>query len=114
MRVKRGIHRHRRHKKLRKLTKGFQGVRRSTIKKAKEALVKAGQHAYRDRKKKKRTFRALWVVRLNAVLRARGTKYSVFIAKLKAAKITLDRQTLSELAIHEPQAFIAVCEKAGV
>lgn len=114
MRVKRGIHRHRRHKKLRRLAKGYQGVRRSTIRKAKEAVVKAGQHAYRDRRKKKRTFRSLWIVRLNAALRERGTKYSVLIDKLKKQNIVLDRQTLSELAIHEPQAFAAVCEKAGL
>lgn len=114
MRVKRGIHRHRRHRKLRRLAKGYEGGRRATVRKAKEAIVKAGQHAYRDRRKKKRTFRRLWIVRLNAVLRERGTKYSVLIDKLKKQNVTLDRQTLSELAIHEPQAFAAVCEKVGL
>lgn len=114
MRVKRGIHRHRRHVKLRRLVKGFQGVRHSTIRKAKEAIVKAGQHAYRDRRKKKRTFRRLWIVRLNAMMRERGTKYSVFIAKLAEHKIALDRQVLSEIAIHEPETFEAVCKKIGL
>jgi large subunit ribosomal protein L20 len=114
MRVKRGIHRHRRHKKLRSLAKGYYGGRRTTVRKAKEAIIKAGQHAYRDRRKKKRTFRRLWIVRLNAVLRERGTKYSIFIAKLAEHKVTLDRQTLSELAIHDPQAFDAVCKKIGL
>lgn len=114
MRVKRGIHRHRRHKKIRSLAKGYQGVRHSTVRKAKEAIIKAGQHAYRDRRKKKRTFRSLWIVRLNAALRERGTKYSVLIAKLHEHKITLDRQTLSELAIHEPETFAAVCTKLGL
>ncbi len=111
MRVKRGIVRHRRHAKLRKLAKGFQGVRRSTVKKAKEAIIKAGQHSYVDRKKKKRTFRALWIVRLNAALRAKDMKYSVFAGKLKAKNIGLDRKALSELAIHEPAAFDAVVKQ---
>lgn len=114
MRVKRGIHRHRRHTKLRRLAKGYQGVRRSTIRKAKEAVIKAGQHAFRDRRKKKRVFRRLWIVRLNAMMRERGTKYSVFIAKLAEQKIAIDRQMLSELAIHEPQTFEAICKKVGL
>ncbi len=111
MRVKRGIVRHRRHKKIRELAKGYQGVRHSTFRKAKEAVIKAGQHSYVDRKKKKRNFRALWIVRLNASLRAMDTKYSVFIGKLTAKKIGLDRKTLSELAIHEPAAFEKVVKE---
>ena len=111
MRVKRGIVRHRRHAKIRKLAKGYQGVRHSTFRKAKEAVIKAGQHSYMDRKKKKRTFRALWIVRLNASLRAMGSKYSVFASKLKAKKIGLDRKALSELAIHEPKTFEAVVKQ---
>jgi large subunit ribosomal protein L20 len=105
MRVKRGIVRHRRHKKMRKLTKGFQGLRRTTFKKAKEAMIKSGQHAYMDRRKKKRVFRSLWIVRLNAAVREAGGKYSTFIDGLKKHNIGLDRKVLSELAIHEPKAF---------
>ncbi len=114
MRVKRGIHRHRRHRKVRRLSKGYQGVKSTTIRKAKEAITKAGQHAYRDRKKKKRTFRRLWIVRLNAALRARGSKYSILIAKMKEHNVTMDRQVLSELAIHEPKTFDAICKKIGL
>src|SRR3990167_6609081 len=112
MRVKRGIVRQRRHKKIRKLAKGYQGGRHGTFVKAKEAVIKAGQHAYRDRKKKKRNFRSLWIVRLNAALRASGTKYSTFISGLKAKKIQLDRKALSELAIHEPEVFAHIVKQA--
>lgn len=108
MRVKRGIHRHRRSKKVHELTKGYRGMRRTTIKKGKEAIVKAGQNAYRDRRLKKRTFRALWTIRLNGALRAQGTNYSRFIKGLKDQKIVLNRKTLSELAIHHPEVFTKV------
>lgn len=114
MRVKRGIHRHRRVKKLKSKVKGFRGMKRTTVKKAKEAVIKAGQNAYRDRKLKKRTFRSLWTVRLNAACREHGASYSVVIAALKKAQIALDRKALSELAIHHPDAFGAVLKKAGV
>lgn len=114
MRVKRGIHRHRRVKKLKALVKGYRGMRRTTVKKAKEAVIKAGQNAYRDRKLKKRTFRSLWNVRLNAALRPMGIKYSQFIPALAKAKIALNRKTLSELAIHHPGAFKAVTKEAGL
>lgn len=114
MRVKRGIHRHRRVKKLKKLVKGYKGMRRTTVKKAKEAVIKAGQNAYRDRKLKKRTFRNLWTVRMNAALRSMGLKYSLFIPALLKAKITLDRKTLSELAIHHPEIFVAVVKETGL
>lgn len=114
MRVKRGIHRHRRVKALRSLTKGYKGMRRATVKKGKEAVIKAGQNAYRDRKLKKRTFRSLWTVRLNAAVRAKGVRYSQLIPALKKAKIELNRKTLSELAIHHPGAFDAVMKAAGV
>ncbi len=110
MRVKRGIVRHRRHKKIRSLAKGYQGLGHTTFVKAKERLIKAGQHAYRDRKKKKRTFRSLWIIRLNASLRESGTKYSVFIDQLHKKGIQLDRKTLSEMAIHEPEAFKKIVE----
>lgn len=114
MRVKRGIHRHRRVKALRALTKGYRGMKRTTVKKGKEAVIKAGQNAYRDRRLKKRTFRSLWTVRLNAAARAKGVRYSQLIPALKKAKIALDRKALSELAIHHPAAFDAVLKEAGV
>lgn len=111
MRVKRGIVRARRHKKIKKLTKGYQGLGHSTFVKAKERLIKAGQHAYMDRKKKKRNFRSLWIVRLNAAIRETGSKYSVFIDQLNKKGIKLDRKTLSELAIHEPETFKKLVEQ---
>ncbi|MDD3896258.1 MAG: 50S ribosomal protein L20 [Candidatus Peribacteraceae bacterium] len=112
MRVKRGTTRHRRHKKIRALAKGYRGMRRTTFKKANEAVMKAGQHAYRDRRRKKRTFRALWIIRLNAAVRAAGVSYSQFIKQLKTKKIGLDRKVLSELAIHEPKVFEKVVNAA--
>ncbi len=105
MRVKRGIVRHRRHKKIRKLAKGYRGMRSSTFVKANEAVIRAGVNAYRDRRLKKRDFRGLWIIRLNAALRARGVTYSVFIKALKAKNVLLNRKTLSELAIHDPAVF---------
>lgn len=114
MRVKRGVQRHKRIKKIRSLTKGYRGMRRSTVKKGKEAIVKAGQNAYRDRKLKKRTFRALWILRISAALRAQGKSYSRFVKALSDKKISLDRKTLSELAIHEPKAFEEVVKVAGI
>lgn len=113
MRVKRGVVRHRRHKKIRNLAKGYRGMRKSSFRKANEAVMKAGQHAYIDRKKKKRTFRSLWIVRLNAALRERGLNYSRFIKGLNDKKIELNRKTLSELAIHEPNAFEAVVKSVA-
>ncbi len=113
MRVKRGIVRHRRHKKIRKLAKGYQGGRHGTFVKAKEAVIKAGQHAYRDRKKKKRNFRSLWIVRLNAAVRATGGKYSIFINQLKKKGIMLDRKVLSELAIREPEVFAKIVKEVS-
>lgn len=112
MRVKRGIHRHRRVKKLKALVRGYRGMKRTTVKKAKEAVIKAGQNAYRDRKLKKRNYRALWNVRLNAALRPLGLTYSRFIPMLKKANIALDRKSLSELAIHHPAVFQAVVQAA--
>lgn len=110
MRVKRGIVRHRKHKKIRKLAKGFHGGRKNTVK-AKEAIVKAGQHAYMDRRKKKRNFRSLWIVRLNAAVRETGSKYSVFVDQLKKKNIQLDRKVLSELAVREPEVFKKLVEE---
>jgi len=114
MRVKRGTVRHKRHKKIRKLAKGYRGMRHTTFKKANEAVLKAGEHAYRDRRKKKRTFRALWITRLNAAVHERGLNYSRFIKGLKDKKIELNRKALSELAIHEPKVFDAVLTATGV
>ena len=113
MRVKRGIVRSRRHKKVKKLTKGYQGLGHSTFVKAKERMIKAGQHSYMDRKKKKRNFRSLWIVRLNAVLRDSGSKYSVFIDQMNKKGIKLDHKALSELAIHEPEAFKKLVEQVS-
>lgn len=110
MRVKRGIVRHRRHKKIRKLAKGYEAGRSATFVKAKEAVIKAGQHAYMDRKKNKRNFRSLWIVRLNAAIRQTGSKYSVFIDQLNKKGIQLDRKVLSELAIREPEVFQKIVE----
>ncbi|MDD5026806.1 MAG: 50S ribosomal protein L20 [Candidatus Peribacteraceae bacterium] len=114
MRVKRGIVRHRRHSKIRALAKGYRGMRHSTFKKAKEAVIKAGQNAYRDRRLKKRTFRALWITRLSAAAAERGVQYSRLVKALKEKHIELDRKVLSELAIHEPTVFDAVLKQAGV
>lgn len=113
MRVKRGIVRHRRHKKVKKLTKGYQGLGHSTFVKAKERMIKAGQHAFMDRRKKKRNFRTLWIVRLNAAVREAGGKYSVFIDQLNKKGIKLDRKVLSELAINEPETFKKLVESVS-
>jgi len=112
MRVTTGIVRHRRHKKIRALAKGYRGMRRTTFAKAKEAVIRAGVNAYRDRRLKKRDFRSLWTVRLNATLRAKGIRYSQFIHALKGKNIQLNRKVLSELAIHEPAVFEKVMSAA--
>ena len=114
MRVKRGIVRHRRHKKIRALAKGYRGMRSTTYVKANEAVIRAGTNAYVSRRLKKRDFRALWITRLNAALRAKGIKYSRFIDALTKKKILLNRKTLSELAIHHPEVFGKVVEVVGV
>ncbi len=108
MRVKRGIVRHRRHKKIRKLAKGYRGMRSATFIKANEAVIRAGVNSYKDRRLKKRDFRGLWIIRLNAALRAQGVSYSAFIKGLKTKNILLNRKVLSELAIHDPVAFAKV------
>jgi large subunit ribosomal protein L20 len=113
MRVKRGIHRHRRVKALRALTKGYRGMKRTTVKKGKEAVIKAGQNAYRDRRRKKRDFRSLWSVRISAAAKLNGTSYSRLIHAMSKSKIALDRKSLSELAIHHPAIFTAVVKEAG-
>lgn len=108
MRVKRGVTSHARHQKIRKATKGMTRSNRSSIKRGRQAVTKGLQFAYRDRRNKKRTFRALWNARINAAARMNGTTYSRFIAALKTANISIDRKILSELAVNEPDAFTAV------
>jgi len=111
-RVKRGVTSHAKHKKTLKAAKGYYGRRKNTIRIAKQAVEKAGQYAFRDRKNKKRTFRALWIQRINAGVRQFGLTYSRFINGLEKAGVTIDRKVLSDLAIREPAAFQAIVEKA--
>ena len=111
-RVKRGVTGHAKHKKVYKATKGHYGRRRNTIRIAKQSMEKAQQYAYRDRKRRKRKFRALWIQRLNAAVRPFGLSYSRFIDGLGKAGVMVDRKVLSDLAITEPAAFQAIVEKA--
>jgi large subunit ribosomal protein L20 len=111
-RVKRGVTSHAKHKKVLKQAKGFFGRRKNTIRVAKQAVEKANQYAYRDRKRRKRTFRALWIQRLNAAVRPFELNYSRFIDGLAKAGIMVDRKVLSDLAINEPAAFEAIVQKA--
>ena len=111
-RVKRGVAAHAKHKKTLKAAKGFYGRRKNTIRAAKAAVDRSMQYATRDRKVKKRTFRALWIQRLNAAVREMGLTYSRFIDGLSRAGIEVDRKVLSDLAIREPAAFAAIVEKA--
>lgn len=108
MRVKTGVVRRRRHNKIIGLAKGYRGARQGNFKLANQAVMKAGQHSYIDRKKKKRVFRSLWITRLNAAVRAEGMNYSTFIAALNKKNIGLDRKALSEMAINKPEAFAAL------
>lgn len=110
MRVKRGVTSHKRHKKIRKATKGMSHPNRVSIRRGRQTLTKSLQYATRDRKNRKRTFRQLWNTRINAAARLNGTTYSKLIAGLKAANITLDRKVLAELAVNEPKAFTAVAK----
>src|SRR5579875_964750 len=105
MRVKRGVTSHKKHQKIRKATKGMSHPNRVSIKRGKQAVTKSLQHATRDRKNRKRTFRQLWNARINAAARMNGTTYNELIAGLKAQNITLDRKILAELAVSEPKAF---------
>jgi large subunit ribosomal protein L20 len=113
-RVKRGVTAHAKHKKVLKAAKGYYGRRKNTIRIAKQAVEKANQYAFRDRKRRKRTFRALWIQRLNAAVREFGLNYSTFIDGLGKAGVTVDRKVLSDLAIREPVAFQAIVDKAKV
>lgn len=112
MRVKRGVASHAKHKKIRLATRGMTKSNRSSIKRGKQALTKALENATRDRKDRKRTFRQLWNTRINAAARMNGTTYSLLIAGLKKANITLDRKILSELAVNEPKAFETIVKSA--
>ncbi|WP_251978030.1 50S ribosomal protein L20 [Salinicola avicenniae] len=111
-RVKRGVVARRRHKKVMKQAKGYYGARSRVFRVAKQAVIKAGQYAYRDRRQRKRQFRALWITRINAAARNNGMSYSRFVAGLKKAGIEIDRKVLADLAVHEKAAFTALVEKA--
>ena len=111
-RVKRGVQARRRHKKVLKAAKGYYGARSRVYRVAAQAVVKAGQYAYRDRRQKKRQFRNLWVVRINAAARLHGVSYSVFINGLKKASIDIDRKILAELAVNDPNAFASLVEQS--
>ena len=112
MRVKRGVTSHARHKKVKAQTKGMIKVRRSSIKKAREALLKAWSYQYRDRRNKKRDFRRLWITRIANSSKLLGLSYSRFMAGLKKNNIEIDRKVLAELAVNEPIIFNKIVEKA--
>ncbi len=111
-RVKRGVTTHARHRKVIKKAKGYYGRRKNTFRVANQAVEKAGQYAYRDRKAKKRSFRALWIQRINAASRAHGLTYGRFINGLGRAGIEVDRKVLADLAVHEPEAFKSLVDQA--
>ena len=110
-RVKRGVVARRKHKKVLKQAKGYYGARSRVFRVAKQAVIKAGQYAYRDRRVKKRVFRALWITRINACSRLHGMSYSQFMGKVKANGIELNRKVLADLAMNHPEAFKAVVDK---
>src|SRR6266567_6000308 len=111
-RVKRGVTARARHKKVLEQAKGFRGRRSNVYRIAKEAVMKAGQYAYRDRRKKKSVFRALWIARINAAVREMGMSYSVFMNGLKKAEIEIDRKVLADMAVHDRAAFGKIAEQA--
>ncbi|WP_409420072.1 50S ribosomal protein L20 [Pseudaeromonas sp. ZJS20] len=111
-RVKRGVTARARHKKVMKAAKGYYGARSRVYRVAKQAVTKAGQYAYRDRRQKKRQFRQLWIARINAASRQNGLSYSRFINGLKKASIEIDRKILSDIAVHDKATFTALVEKA--
>ncbi len=111
-RVKRGVTAHARHKKVLKAAKGYYGRRKNTFRTANAAVEKAGVYNYRDRKVRKREFRALWIQRINAAVREFGLTYSAFVNGLNKAEIEIDRKVLADLAVREPAAFKAIVEKA--
>ena len=111
-RIKRGVTTRQKHKRLLDQAKGYRGRRKNTIRVARQAVEKAGQYAYRDRKVKKRNFRALWIQRINAAVRAEGLTYSQFMHGLKLAGVELDRKVLADIAMHEGEAFSAIIAQA--
>jgi large subunit ribosomal protein L20 len=111
MRTRKGAARHRAKKRLFRRTKGYRGGRRNLLRTAKEAVIRAGAYAYRDRRARKRDFRKLWIVRINAAVRQRGLRYSQFIHGLDKASIALDRKMLADLAVTDPEAFDAVVQR---
>jgi large subunit ribosomal protein L20 len=112
-RVKRGVTAHAKHKKVLKAAKGFYGRRKSTIRVAKQAVEKAMQYQFRDRKRKKRTFRALWIQRINAAVREHGMTYGRFIDGLNKAGIEIDRKVLADIAVHDAAGFKSLAEQAA-
>lgn len=110
-RVKRGVTARARHKKILKKAKGYYGARSRVYRTAKQAVIKAGQYAFRDRRQNKRQFRALWIIRINAAARENGISYSKFISGLKKASIAIDRKILAEIAVIDKQAFAVIVEK---
>ncbi|MDX1497525.1 MAG: 50S ribosomal protein L20 [Salinisphaeraceae bacterium] len=111
-RVKRGVTARARHKKVLKQAKGYYGARSRTYKTAKQAVTKAGQYAYRDRRQRKRQFRSLWIVRINAAAKEQGISYSRFMNGLQRANVELDRKVLADLAVNDKVAFTALVEQA--
>ena len=111
-RVKRGVTAHARHKKLIKQAKGYRGRRKNVYRVAKQAVTKAGQYAYRDRRQRKRQFRSLWITRINAAARENGLSYSRFMDGLHKADIQIDRKLLAELAVNDQNAFARLAEQA--
>ncbi len=111
-RVKRGVTAHARHKKILKQAKGYRGARNNVYRVAKQAVIKAGQYAYRDRRQKKRQFRQLWIIRINAAARECGLSYSLFINGLIKAGIEVDRKMLAELAVYNKDAFAVLAERS--
>ena len=111
-RVKRGVTSHARHRKVLEQAKGFRGRRKNTIRTAKAAVDKAGQYAYRDRKVRKRSFRALWIQRINAAARAEGMTYSRFMHGLEKAGVEIDRKVLADLAVKDASGFTQLVERA--
>ena len=112
-RIKRGVTTRAKHKRILEQAKGYYGRRKNTIRIARQAVEKAGQYAYRDRKVRKRTFRALWIQRINAAARENGLTYGRLIDGLKKAGIELDRKLLADIAVHEPQTFKGLVEAAS-
>lgn len=111
-RVKRGVTARARHKKVLDKAKGYYGARSRVYRVAKQAVIKAAQYAFRDRRQKKREFRALWIIRVNAAARAHGMSYSAFMNGLKRAAIEIDRKVLADIAVHDKAAFTAIVEQA--